>query len=113
MGIFGSRLYAIPHASLSREMLIDFRGSDRAAIVPTSLAAKSGLLESQVQVNEKYGGGYLGNIEGLHHLHCLNLLRQSLYYNYAYYQERKQGAFKNNDDVLHFHVCKSSKPSLF
>jgi hypothetical protein len=44
---------------------------DRAAIVPTELAARSGLGLDQVQVSEKYGGGFPANVEGLHHLHCL------------------------------------------
>ncbi|KUJ18967.1 uncharacterized protein LY89DRAFT_780934 [Mollisia scopiformis] len=76
----------------------------RAAIVPPHLAAKSGLLESQVQVSDKYGGGYPANVEGLHHLHCLNLLRQSLYFNYEYYRSKSEGAFINSEDILRFHV---------
>ncbi|TKA50314.1 hypothetical protein B0A49_11075 [Cryomyces minteri] len=44
------------------------------------------------------------NVEGLHHLHCLNLLRQSLYYNFDYYHKRGEGAFVNNDAILRFHV---------
>jgi len=44
---------------------------DRAAVVPSNIASKSGLLPSQVQVSEKYGGGFPANVEGLHHLHCL------------------------------------------
>jgi hypothetical protein len=78
---------------------------DRAVVVPAKLAPRAGLLPSQVQVNSKYGGGYPANVEGLHHLHCLNLVRQSIYYNYEYYHARGQGAFKNNDEILHFHVC--------
>ena len=44
---------------------------DRAALVPAELAAKSGLSPDQVQVSDEYGGGYFGNLEALHHLHCL------------------------------------------
>lgn len=76
----------------------------RAAVVPSSLAAKSGLLKSQVQVSPQHGGGYLANVEGLHHLHCLNLLRQGLYFNYPYYAAKGAGAFKNDADILRFHV---------
>jgi len=76
----------------------------RASIVPDSLAAKSGLSPSQVQVSDKYGGGYPANVEGLHHLHCLNLLRQSLYYNYDYYNAQGTGAFVNSGDILRLHV---------
>jgi hypothetical protein len=57
-----------------------------------------------VHLSPQYGGGYPANIEGLHHLHCLNLLRQSLYYNYAYYQALGKGAFSNPPPILRFHV---------
>jgi hypothetical protein len=78
--------------------------TDRAAIVPTSLAAKSGLTEDQVQVSPKYGGGFPANVEGLHHLHCLNLLRKSLYFNFEHYHALGEGSFKNDDRILKFHV---------
>jgi hypothetical protein len=79
---------------------------DRSVAVPASEAAASGLKPDQVHINEKYGGGYPANVEGLHHLHCLNLVRQSLYYNYDYYHEKGEGAFKNDDNIVRFHVCK-------
>ncbi|KAF4635313.1 hypothetical protein G7Y89_g2774 [Cudoniella acicularis] len=47
----------------------------RPLIVPSHLAQKSGLAPDQVKINPKYGGGYPANVEGLHHLHCLDLLR--------------------------------------
>lgn len=75
-----------------------------ALIVPSSLAQKSGLPPDQVKVNQKYGGGYPANVEGLHHLHCLNLLCQSLWYNYDYYHDLGAGAFKNEDYIVKFHV---------
>ena len=43
----------------------------RSIAVPPSEAAKTGLKPDQVQINEKYGGGFPANVEGLHHLHCL------------------------------------------
>ncbi|KAE8356226.1 hypothetical protein BDV28DRAFT_127613 [Aspergillus coremiiformis] len=76
----------------------------RSLRVPTAEAQKSGLAPDQVKINEKYGGGYPANVEGLHHLHCLNLLRQSLYYNYDYYHEQAQGAFVNEDYIVRRHV---------
>lgn len=39
--------------------------------MPADEAEKSGLAPDQVKINEKYGGGYPANLEGLHHLHCL------------------------------------------
>lgn len=50
----------------------------RAIAVPVGEAAASGITADQVQINSKYGGGFPANVEGLHHLHCLNLLRQSM-----------------------------------
>ncbi|KAH8807208.1 hypothetical protein F5884DRAFT_788773 [Xylogone sp. PMI_703] len=76
----------------------------RVAVVPSDQAERAGLTPDYVQINEKYGGGYVANVEGLHHLHCLNLLRQSLYYNYDYYHDLGQGAFKNDDFVVRYHV---------
>ncbi|KAB8301645.1 hypothetical protein EYC80_003483 [Monilinia laxa] len=76
----------------------------RGIVVPEALAVKSGIEEDQVKISEKYGGGYPGNVEGLHHLHCLNLLRQGLWYNYNYYQEKGEGAFKNEVSILKLHV---------
>jgi len=95
----------------------------RSLAVPRNEAAKTGLKPDQVQINEKYGGGFPANVEGLHHLHCLvsapksslnpppnaclqNLVRQSLYYNYEYYHEKGEGAFTNDDNIVRHHVCK-------
>lgn len=80
--------------------------------MPSSLAEKAGLAQTQVQVADKYGGGFPANVEGLHHLHCLNLLRRSLYFNFDYYHERGEGAFKNDDRILRYHVSKLSLPVL-
>jgi hypothetical protein len=84
-----------------------------------------GLAPDQVRARKQYGGGYPANVEGLHQLHCLvssldqrgkcdidegmqNLLRQSLYYNYEYYLDKGEGAFKNEDYIVKKHVCKYS-----
>ena len=44
---------------------------DRSVVVPVDEAEASGLRLDQVKINEKYGGGYPANVEGLHQLHCL------------------------------------------
>jgi hypothetical protein len=77
---------------------------DRGLTVPIEEAPKSGLKPDQVQINPKYGGGFPANVEGLHHLHCLNLLRQSLYYNIDYYRSQGKGAFINEDMIVRHHV---------
>ncbi|KAH8775126.1 hypothetical protein BGZ57DRAFT_371344 [Hyaloscypha finlandica] len=76
----------------------------RSIAVPLSEATKSGLKPPQVQINPKYGGGFPANVEGLHHLHCLNLVRQSLYYNIDYYRAEGKGAFVNEDMIVRHHV---------
>ena len=83
----------------------------RSLAVPPELAAKSNLRTSppysHVHINPKHGGGYPANIEGLHHLHCLNVLRMSLYYNYEHYSSLKKGLFVNKPAVAKLHVCES------
>jgi hypothetical protein len=44
---------------------------DRPVRVDESEAPKSGLGPSHVRIQQRYGGGYPANVEGLHHLHCL------------------------------------------
>ena len=77
---------------------------DRALRVPVEEAPKSGLRHDLVQINPRHGGGFPANVEGLHHLHCLNLLRQSLYYNIDYYRAEGKGAFVNEDYIVKYHV---------
>ncbi|CAG8948117.1 unnamed protein product [Penicillium salamii] len=76
----------------------------RSIRVPFEDAKQSGLAPDQVKINQKYGGGFPANVEGLHHLHCLNLLRQSLYYNYDYYHAKGEGPFVNDDYIVRRHV---------
>jgi hypothetical protein len=78
--------------------------ADRSVAIPVEEAAASGLNPDQVQINSKYGGGFPANVEGLHHLHCLNLMRQTLYWNYDYYKAKGDGAFKNDDNIVRYHV---------
>jgi hypothetical protein len=78
--------------------------ADRSIAVSVSEAPASGLTKSHVQIASKYGGGFPANVEGLHHLHCLNLVRQSLYFNYDYYHSKGEGAFVNDDNIVRYHV---------
>ncbi|KAF2628628.1 hypothetical protein BU25DRAFT_490282 [Macroventuria anomochaeta] len=80
-------------------------GADFSAVrIPASEAAQSNIKADQVKIKEKYGGGFPANVEGLHHLHCLNLLRKSLPWNIEYYKAMKMGPFANDDHVLKAHV---------
>ncbi|KIM98771.1 hypothetical protein OIDMADRAFT_128513 [Oidiodendron maius Zn] len=80
-------------------------GSDyKVIIVPPSEAKKAGLTKpSQVRVAKKYGGGYPANVEVLHQLHCLNLLRKASWFNYEYYAAKKEGPFMNEENILKYH----------
>ncbi|KAK6383299.1 hypothetical protein LTR65_010284 [Meristemomyces frigidus] len=75
-----------------------------SVIIPTEQAKQVGLLPDQVKIRQEYGGGFPANVEGLHQLHCLNLVRQALWYNYDYYQAKGDGAFKNNEYIQQKHV---------
>ncbi|UNI23267.1 hypothetical protein JDV02_009098 [Purpureocillium takamizusanense] len=75
-----------------------------AGIISYEEGIKSGLGRHFVKRAKKYGGGFIVNLEGLHHLHCLNLIRQSLYFNYEHYRDLKQHAFKNEGEILRKHV---------
>lgn len=45
---------------------------DRSILIPPHLAQPLGLKPNQhVHAKRKFGGGYVANLEGLHHLHCL------------------------------------------
>ncbi|VUC21311.1 unnamed protein product, partial [Clonostachys rosea] len=76
----------------------------RAGIISKEDGLASGLDSSFVQRADKYGGGFLVNVEGMHHLHCLNLLRKSLYFNYEHYKLLGHHAFKNEEPILRRHV---------
>ncbi|EMD93313.1 hypothetical protein COCC4DRAFT_70685 [Bipolaris maydis ATCC 48331] len=80
-------------------------GVDYHAVrVPTNEAQQSGLALDQVQIKEEYGGGYPAHVEGLHHLHCLNLLRKSLAWNIDYYHKQGLGPFSNDASILKHHT---------
>ena len=76
----------------------------RALQVPEEFAAASGITPGYVKIKSKYGGGYPANVEGLHQLHCLNMLRQTSVWNYDYYHALGEGAFKNEDYVVKYHA---------
>ncbi|KAF2826438.1 hypothetical protein CC86DRAFT_253831, partial [Ophiobolus disseminans] len=76
----------------------------RSVVVPMDEAEATGLRHDQVKVSEEYGGGFPANVEGLHHLHCLDLLRKTLHWNYDYYLAQKEGAFSNSEYIVQVHT---------
>ncbi|KAF2016383.1 hypothetical protein BU24DRAFT_492479 [Aaosphaeria arxii CBS 175.79] len=80
-------------------------GADyRSVVIPASEAEKTGIRSDQVKISQIYGGGFPANVEGLHHIHCLNLLRKALWWNYEYYRDKKEGAFSNTEYIVRYHV---------
>ncbi|KAK0649160.1 hypothetical protein B0T16DRAFT_409532 [Cercophora newfieldiana] len=95
------RLEGSPEVDAAWEALgVDYR----AGIISYEEGLKSGLTSSHVQRSNEFGGGFFVNVEGLHHLHCLNLVRKALYFNYDYYKEQGTHAFTNDDKILRLHV---------
>ncbi|KAG6008702.1 hypothetical protein E4U21_004057 [Claviceps maximensis] len=82
------------------ELGVDYR----AGVISYQDGLASGLTPSSVQRAGKYGGGFLVNVEGMHHLHCLNLLRKSLYFNYEHYKKLGQHEFINDEAILQPHI---------
>ncbi|KAK0386241.1 hypothetical protein NLU13_6078 [Sarocladium strictum] len=76
----------------------------RAGAISYKDGLASGLEPSFVQRAEKYGGGFMVNVEGMHHLHCLNLVRKSLYFNHQYYEALGENEFLNNGTMLEHHI---------
>ncbi|KAI1334736.1 tat pathway signal sequence [Xylariaceae sp. FL0016] len=78
--------------------------NSRPSVISYEAGLAAGLTPAHAQVAAKYGGGFAVNVEGMHHLHCLNLLRQSLWYNYEYYAAMGHHAFANEEHILQLHV---------
>ncbi|OLN89047.1 hypothetical protein CCHL11_06007 [Colletotrichum chlorophyti] len=95
------RKEASPEVDAAWEALgVDYR----AGVISIEDGLKSGLDMSFVQRAEKHGAGFFVNVEGMHHLHCLNLMRKALYYNYDYYKALGTHAFANQDYIVRLHV---------
>ena len=77
-------------------------------VVPEEDRARFGLETGMVKRVPRLGEGYVAESDGLHHLHCLDLLRLTSYFNYEYYCRLGKGAFENNDHILELHVGKIS-----
>ncbi|KAM5343145.1 hypothetical protein ACJ41O_014111 [Fusarium nematophilum] len=76
----------------------------RPGVISYEDGLASGLDDSFVQRAPQHGGGFFVNVEGMHHLHCLNLVRKSLWFNYEYYKDLGEHAFKNDGRIFQLHV---------
>ncbi|EHA19807.1 hypothetical protein ASPNIDRAFT_142954, partial [Aspergillus niger ATCC 1015] len=50
---------------------------------------------------DELGGGYMGSVEVLHQLHCLNMLRQA---SYEDYYKDKPGPWEDSPQILRHHL---------
>lgn len=66
-----SRLLPSPMHAGFAYLFILYITTDRPSAVPEIYAELSGIPSGHVRVSPKYGGGFIANVEGLHHLHCL------------------------------------------
>ncbi|KAJ0122436.1 hypothetical protein J7T55_002949 [Diaporthe amygdali] len=71
--LFGESIFrqeGSPEVDSAWESLgVDYRPS----IVSEAYAELSGIKPSYVRVSPEYGGGFVANVEGIHHLHCLSI----------------------------------------
>ncbi|GAB7352462.1 hypothetical protein MBLNU459_g2871t1 [Dothideomycetes sp. NU459] len=89
--------------------------NDGSILVPIDEAAQFGIKEGQVQRIAEQGGGYMADIFVFHHLHCLNLIRQTSHFSWDYYRAKAGTdeapgtafeAFEGEDQVeTHFTHC--------
>ncbi|KAI2882010.1 hypothetical protein CBS11852_9738 [Aspergillus niger] len=57
--------------------------------------------EYSVGLADELGGGYMGSVEVLHQLHCLNMLRQA---SYEDYYKDKPGPWEDSPQILRHHL---------
>ncbi|KAH9835490.1 Oxidase ustYa [Teratosphaeria destructans] len=79
-------------------------------IVPEKDAVRYGLDERMAKRRPRQGGGFVAQSEGIHHLHCLNLLRKSTHFNYQYYRDLGTYEFGNKDAMLEKHLSTRPNP---
>jgi hypothetical protein len=72
--------------------------------VPEDQAATYGLHPGHARWSQADGGGYPVLLEFSHHLHCVDLVRQALVWNYDYYLARGRGPFSNEADIIKTHT---------
>lgn len=69
--------------------------------LPSDIGKAAGL---QGHVRIPGSSDYIAFVEVLHQLHCLNMVRQGLYYNIDYYRGLGKPPFHASDDFLQYHL---------
>ncbi|CAJ2507519.1 Uu.00g087050.m01.CDS01 [Anthostomella pinea] len=102
--LFASDIYRLPPSPEVDQKWLDLGLNLRPHIIPAARAEKAGLMPNQAKRLDSQGGGYFVEVEAIHHLHCLNVLRQNVWFNAEYYRERKIGVWANFEPVVRLHV---------
>ena len=63
-----------------------------------------GFSSGMVKRRASDGGGFVAQMEVFHQLHCLDTLRQGLYFNYDYYHTNRRGVWERSDAVVRKHM---------
>lgn len=73
-------------------------------MVPESEGHRYGLNPGHAKIDPKYGGGFPTLFQFEHDLHCLNFMRQALWWNYQFYADKGEGPFANGPEIVEKHV---------
>ncbi|EGC45034.1 conserved hypothetical protein [Histoplasma capsulatum var. duboisii H88] len=97
-------IYRQPPGPLVDEAWLALGTRYASIIVPEDEAETYGIQKGQVKRMKEQGGGFYANVEVFHHLHCLNLLRQTSHFNFEYYSRKGEGPFKDPEERLQTHI---------
>jgi len=73
-------------------------------VIPETDADRVGFTQGMVKLRDSEGGGFIAQMEVFHNLHCLDTLRQGLYFNYNYYHKSRDGVWGRSDAVVRKHM---------
>ncbi|KAI9735458.1 MAG: hypothetical protein M1818_006464 [Claussenomyces sp. TS43310] len=73
-------------------------------IIPEEDAERIGFSPGMVKRRASDGGGFIAQMEVFHQLHCLDTLRQGMYFNYDYYQANRKGVWERSDAIVRKHM---------
>ena len=87
------------------ELAWDDLGTDlRLSNLPEDTAELYGLDPGHLKVKTEQGGGYPVLFEFHHHLHCLNLLRKTSWFNFNHYNATQIEGFQDGEAMVRKHV---------
>ncbi|KAF2010635.1 hypothetical protein BU24DRAFT_378783 [Aaosphaeria arxii CBS 175.79] len=99
-----SSAYRLPPGKEVDDAWLSLGVQNHHYVVPEALASQYGLDPGLAKVSPELGGGFPVLFEFEHHLHCLNLLRQSSHWAYGHYKAEGKGVFGHDDEGVRQHV---------